>query len=236
MRRGLAVVVLAAVIGLPGALASTAAAAQTCTTSGFWYAPYVGTGITVPSGITCDIVGTTVGGAITVQPGGRLHLGDHANIQGGITSTNAGTDTTSDPLGQGHFDFSAVICNSFIGGTVNFTGSASNVVIGDDEGCGGNRISGAANLKNNTGGVELIGNAPNDANQPYICPIGKCGISGTVVITGNSGSTHDDSGIAVEVFYNKIAGSLNCSGNSGITNDSSPAFVSDAKTGQCATF
>jgi hypothetical protein len=216
---------VAVALGVAGALTSAASAAPNpCSGDGS-----NGGTIIVPSGTTCNLQGSTVG-SVFVQAGGRLISGSGTHITGSVYSSGAGTDTTSDPfaLGAARYNFSIIICNTTIDASINVQGSASNVVIGDDENCGSNKIGGSVNLSNNTGGVEML----NDVGS---CPIGGCGIGGSVTVNNNTGVTHDDPESA-EIGANKIAGSLACSGNAnGVSNDGSPNTVTGARTGQCAT-
>jgi hypothetical protein len=182
----------------------------------------------VPSGVTCEILGSwTVNGSITVQPGGRLLLSnDGALIKGSVNSDRAGSSAPNNPYG---YSFSILICNTHITGSVNVTRATDNVVIGDSEdhnACYSNRVDSSVNLSNNTGGVEL-----NNDPASTGCTVDPCRIAGSVNVNYNTGFAHDDER-AAEVDDNTINGSLNCKGNAGIA-----AFgntVAGVTTGQCA--
>jgi hypothetical protein len=231
MRRILLAVMVAA-LGTAGvALSQSASAATTCTgeMEGAVPGPVI-----VPSGAVCDLEAVVVNGSVTVRPGGVLHVGSGSKIKGNVYSDRGGSsapDTT--PFG---YSFSVLICNTNITGSVTVTRATDEVVIGDDEACGANRLDSSVNLNNNTSGVELI-NAP----TPDACPIkptyGACRIAGSVNLNGNTGETHDDPGFAVEVSDNVITGNgLHCTNNAGVLSDNGNTVTGGAKTGQCAGF
>jgi hypothetical protein len=207
-----------------GVLMSTTpafAATTTCTGTLAGGAPTVTGNVIVPAGGNCNIQGQTVTGNVIVQPGGTLIIGGGSTIQGSVLSSGAGTNTpATNPLtgDSTPLPYSIIICNSTIRGAVSASSSTGEVMVGADEGCGGNTISGSVSLSGNKGGVDVWGNT----------------IGGSVNAMSNSGSTNDDPGTAVEISGNKLAGSLSCSGNTSVATDHGPNTTGGAKTGQCA--
>jgi hypothetical protein len=242
MRRGILFVALT-LVTVGGPLATSASAATTCTDTIYGPTP-IKNSVTVPSGSTCNLQGIKVGGSVTVKPGGRLVIGGTSQVGGAVTAKDAGSDTSTDPIGNGQ-TFSVVICNTKIGGDVRITGSIDRVVVGGGP-CGGNAIGGNVRLSDNTGGVELIGNAPQaDAGSCQIedarPPVGfgldtKCRIQGSVTVKDNSGTTNPPySGPeSAAVGYNRIGGNLACSNNTNGETDIAVSSDSNTKSGQCA--
>jgi hypothetical protein len=107
------------------------------------------------AGSTC-VVGAKITGAIVVPAGASLDL-ESATVTGSVSATGGA---------------SIRICGSSVG-AVTVDGSTGFVVIGDVvDGCAVNTIAGSLTLRNNTGGVQVIGNH----------------VSGTVTTGGNSGA------------------------------------------------
>jgi hypothetical protein len=245
MRRALQGMVAVALLALggvvvPGALADTPI--TVCT--GTIYGPTPIGSVTVPSGNTCDLQGITVKGNVNVDPGGRLVIGGTSTVKGSISSQRAGSDTTTDPMGNGQ-SFSVVICNTHVTGTVTITQATDRVVVGGGP-CGGNALDDAVTLNGNQAGVELVGNAPEAvAGACYIenpIPTGlgvTCRIKGTVNVNNNNGTVNPPyTGESAAVGYNQVGDNLNCKGNvNGVTDISSSSDSNTAggtKTGQCA--
>jgi hypothetical protein len=229
--RKILLAVMVAALGVTGvALGPTASAAFTCT--GYVTHSVAGP-VIVPSGTTCEFDGSSVvvDGSVTVQPGGRFHVGGGATIKGAVYSDRAGHDTSSEYWG----DFSILVCNTHVTGSLTVTRATDSVYIGDDERCGPDRVDGAVTLNGNTAGVTLIG----AANLPNTyCNLSSCGLGSSANVNNNSGSPHDEEettgpGPSAEITYDHIAGSLNCTGNATIENHHNT--VAGAKTGQCAT-
>jgi hypothetical protein len=101
-------------------------------------------GLTVTSGqAVCLSSGATVGGGISVEPGGSLVL-TGAQVNGGVTSRGAA---------------SVSICGSTVSGSVKIAATTGMVSVGDDDaGCAGNRIGALLSLSDNVGGLEVFGN------------------------------------------------------------------------------
>jgi hypothetical protein len=235
-------------VALGGPLVGVASAGKlTCTTA--YYGQTINSNVVVPSGNTCNLQGSRVKGSVTVEPGGRLVVGGTSRVEGSIASKKAGSDTTTDPMGNGQ-SFSVVICNTKVSGDVTITQSIDRVVVGGGP-CGGNAILGAVELTANTGGVELVGNAPQA--ESGACPIEDprppvgfgldtpCRIDGNTKVSNNSGSIdppYSGASESAAVGYNNIGGNLNCVGNAnGVTDiavSSDSNTVAGSKSGQCA--
>ncbi|HET6916197.1 MAG TPA: IPT/TIG domain-containing protein [Acidimicrobiales bacterium] len=137
---------------------------------------------TVHSGqILCLGPGSVVSGTIAVQPGGGL-VASGAKITGNITA-------------QGPVAFQ--VCQSTISNTVSVTGATGLIVIGGPSGgsCAGNTISGTVTLTSNQDGVELDNNY----------------ITGTVKISGTTGSLPAPYSGSVQVVGNSGSGKLSVS-------------------------
>jgi hypothetical protein len=171
--------------------------------------------VVVPSGYTCALGAANVGGNVTVEPGGRLHISGSI-VGGNVTSTNAGTNTAPSPFSP----FSVLICNSKIGGNVTITGSASKVTVGGQN-CAGNLVGGNVVLTGNRV-VALIGNSPN--SQGRSCSLNvRCRIGGNVTVSNNK---------FAHVTFNKIDGDLTCRDNvCGIEEHDN--VVGGVRRGQC---
>jgi len=178
--------------------------------------------LVVPSGVTCNLQGPglVINGNVSVQPGGRLIIGGATQVNGNVTSTGAGTDSTTDTFAVPE-SFSVVICNSTITGSVSISSSASQVLVGGTSagggGCGGNNIGGDVNLTSNRGQVSVSENSGDD------CNIRTCRIGGNVSLTSNKGPTF--------VVNNDIGGNLACTSNGSVTASGNTA---NQKLGQCA--
>ena len=226
---------------------SAAAATFTCTETVFGPSS-IQKSVTVPSGSTCNLQGIRVRGNVTVQPGGRLIIGGTSRVDGFVSARSAGSDTTTDPFGTGQ-TFSVVVCNTRIGSYVDIKGSIDRVIVGGGP-CGGNSINGDVKLRQNTGGVVLVGNAPQA--ESGACTIEQpkppdgfglgvpCGIGGEVQVLDNSGSINPpyDETESAAVGYNNIDEDLICTGNANgvtdITESSDSNIVGGDKVDQCA--
>lgn len=188
-------------------------------------APYLGSTsnpVTQPVGYTQTISGNTGGltvgngqsvlftgkanGNVTVRPGGALTVSG-GTINGALTSSGAKAIT---------------VCRSSVAGGVSVSGTTGFVLIGDagDDGsptCAGNTITGGASLTNNTGGVELGGNAK---------------ISGGVTFNNNTGAGPAVEDAVPEIEANSITGGLTCSANP-VTDDHKPNTVTGTRSGPC---
>jgi hypothetical protein len=222
MRKLLVGLTAAMLISAGGAAFGAAAAPTTTSCTGDLPGSVTGN-VVVPAGGHCNIQGLNVTGNVLVQPGGTLISGSGSMLGGNVVSGGAGS--AWGPFG---YSFSVLICNTTIGGSVSVSKSTDNVIIGDDDDCGSNNIARSVSVTSNTGGVEMSNNPSPDA-----CPIGNCGIGGSVTVVSNTGSTHDDAA-AAEITANRIAGSLICSGNSAMDPDGGNV-VAGTKTGQCAS-
>ncbi|MGW3045516.1 Ig-like domain-containing protein [Kitasatospora sp. NPDC001159] len=154
---------------------------------------------------TC-ILNATIHGSVTAGAGTALFIGN-STIQGSVSSFG------STLVG---------VCGTTVTGSLTATGASRFVVVGDpgDDHCAANQIQSSAQLSNNTGGLEAIGNH----------------IGGTLMVTGNTGTGPFPEDNRPEIEGNTIAGSLACFGNTPPpTNDGHPNTVTGARTGQCST-
>jgi len=170
--------------------------------------------VTVQSGVTC-IGNASVGGGITVSPGGQL-LMINATVNGSVTSDGAGA---------------LAICNSTIGGQVMVRKSTGLVLIGDGgDGtgpCRGNKI----------GGTLLVGGSVADGNTSGV-EVGGNTVSASVTVSGNApnpATVLSPEDASIEVEANHIGAGLSCNQN-GVapTNDGLVNTVTGIRGGQCA--
>lgn len=159
----------------------------------------------VVSGEGLCVNGATVDGAITIRPGGAL-TSTGSTLNGPVISSGARAIT---------------VCTSTLHGGAKVTGTAFMVRIGDDDDtpfCAGNTLKGSIDLENNTGGLELSGNAE----------------SGSVTLIGNQGASPLSEDKTPEVELNTISGALTCTLNvPGVTNGGQ-ANTGHPESGQCA--
>jgi hypothetical protein len=106
---------------------------------------------------TCLGEGARVDGSVMVKPGGALDV-EGASIGGALKAAR----------GAGVIR----VCGSSVGGTLDIKDAGDLVMVGDSgDGCSPNQIGGSMLVKNNTNGVEAIGNTA----------------GGAIVTTGDSG-------------------------------------------------
>ncbi len=107
---------------------------------------------------TCVAAGGVINGSIIVHGGGALDL-EGATVNGSIAANG-----TSGVIR---------VCGSHITASVDIKNETGLVIFGDpgDAACPSNTVGGTFSLKNNTGGVEAIGNT----------------VSGAIITSGNSG-------------------------------------------------
>lgn len=170
--------------------------------------------VSVGSGVTC-IGNASVGGGITVSPGGQL-LMIHATVNGSVTSDGAEA---------------LAICDSTIGGQVMVRKSTGLVLIGDGgDGtgpCKGNKI----------GGTILVGGSVTDGNTSGV-EVGGNTVSASVTVSGNTPDpatvlSPEDAGIEIEA--NHIGAGLSCNQNGVMpVNDGLVNTVTGIRAGQCA--
>jgi uncharacterized repeat protein (TIGR01451 family) len=115
--------------------------------------------LTLGPGSTCIAAGAHVTGSVIVHAGAAVDL-EGATIDGPIDATDAPSAFR--------------LCGSTVGGSVSVSNATGFVLVGDpgDDACPVNTIHGSLSLKNNTHGVEAIGNH----------------VSGAVLASGNSGA------------------------------------------------
>jgi surface antigen len=114
-------------------------------------------GAVVASGASTCILYAQIGGAIIV-PGGTALAVEHSTVGGGIVTNSS---------------HAVQICGSVIGGSVGVSGAHGIVIMGDpgDANCAVNTFKGAVVVRNNTQGIEVIGNK----------------ITGALITSNNSG-------------------------------------------------
>jgi hypothetical protein len=139
--------------------------------------------LTVASGQSVYVApGTTIGGHVTVHPGGLLWV-QGAKINGSLSATGAGA---------------LRLCGSTVNGSTTITGTTGPIVIGDDDGptaCAGNKFGGSVSVTGNSGGVEFDGNT----------------VGGSLTITGDTGTLAPPDTGSVDVAGNKVSGSVKIS-------------------------
>jgi hypothetical protein len=139
----------------------------------------------------CIQAGGTVKGTVTIQSGGSLYMSG-ATIAGSLTSSGATALT---------------FCGASLNSSVSISGSTGPVILGGaaGSGCAGDKIVSTLTLKNNTGGISVVGNT----------------LNGSVSATGNS------QGLTFSA--NKVSGSVGFDSNSGgvtFTNNTVTSSVS----------
>jgi hypothetical protein len=223
MRKTVVAVLAAGLLAATGGVLYTGAAFGATQCTGEIDGPQtIKANLVVPSGSTCNLQGPglVINGDLTVQPGGRLVSGGGTVINGNVSSTQAGTDSTTNPFGPSE-SFSVVMCNTTVKGNTTISQSNSQVLVGGTSagggGCGGNNLGGNVIIQNNLGRVSLSENSASD------CNIGTCGIGGNATVNGNTGPTF--------VLDNAIGGNLACSSNGTMTASGNTA---KNKSGQCA--
>jgi hypothetical protein len=128
--------------------------------------------VIVAKGSTVLLRDADVGGGVIVQPGGALDV-ENSGIAGAVIAQNP----------------SAIrVCASAVNGALSVSRATGFVLIGDngDDGCAPNTIAGALIVRNNTHGLEVIGNR----------------IRGAVIISGDSGNGAFPEDISPEVADN----------------------------------
>jgi hypothetical protein len=160
--------------------------------------------LVIQPGGTTCLQNATVNGAIRVVPGAGLFV-DHSIINGAI-------------LAEAPSFFG--LCASTVKGATSVKHASGFVLVDDpaDDACGGNTITGEVDLQDDHGSVEVAANH----------------ISGSLRITGTSGTGLFAEDTRAEIQANVIGGALECSDNSPApTNDGQPNTVAGAKAGQC---
>jgi hypothetical protein len=175
-------------------------------------------GVTVPAGAVCYIETSTIGGTLTVAPGGFLDELDQTKVGGNaIANSPADFDVNNSTIGgaitvNGTSSGSPniVICNNSVGGAVTLSGIAKEINLGDTDGVavnavapctagGGNKVGGALTFSNNTNAAERIeGNTFGGGGQ----------------VTGNTHPT---------IRNNAFKGALVCSNNGTVTGSGNTA-------------
>jgi hypothetical protein len=158
--------------------------------------------LTVKSGtVYCIQAGGIVKSTVTIQNGGALYM-TGGTISGSFTATGAKALT---------------LCGASLNSTVSISGSTGPVTLGGaaGTGCAADKVVSTLTLKNNTGGISVVGNT----------------LNGSVSATGNSqGLTFSG---------NKVSGSVGFDSNSGgvtFTNNTVTSSVSISNTTGGFTF
>jgi hypothetical protein len=154
---------------------------------------------------TTCLQNATVSGSVQVRPGARVFV-EHSSTTGPIVADA--------PAFFG-------LCDSSVRGSVTVADATGFVLVGDptDDACGGNTIGAGVVLQNNHSGAEVAANH----------------ISGSVSVSGTTGSGPFPEDQGAEIEGNVIGGSLVCSGNNPAPkNDGQPNTVTAARSGQCA--
>jgi hypothetical protein len=218
MRSGLLVAVtVAAVIGaalLTGGQRASASAPILC------FGTITGASITgnleVPSGVICELNGTTVAGNVVVDSNASLVEDSNATIKGSVTGLPGANFIVLEGFVGGALQANGLVAVDLCGATEQGSVTIQNtgfIALGDTDGsCAGNTIRGAVTLLNNGGEVIVNGNT----------------IGGRVVLNGNNV-------FEFELGPNTINGALACSGNSPAPdNEDGTNTVKGARSGQCA--
>ncbi|MDP9117783.1 MAG: Ig-like domain-containing protein, partial [Actinomycetota bacterium] len=138
---------------LPSSSTTPAAVTVTCTAT---ITGLHSGSLVLGAGATC-LSGATVTGSIVVPRGALLDI-ENSTVTGAVIATGSGDIR---------------ICGTAIGASVTIQNAIGFVVVGDlPDGCAPNHIAGSLTLRNNTGGVQAIGNY----------------VGGTVIASGNSGA------------------------------------------------
>lgn len=130
-------------------------------------------GALIASGDSTCVIGTTVNGSINVPAGTSLAV-INSTVTGAISATNSPGAVT--------------VCGSTTGGALDVVNAQGLVIVGDtgDANCAVNTVGGVLMLRNNTHGVEAIGNSVdslinsgNSGPGPY--PGDLTNISGNII-------------------------------------------------------
>ena len=154
--------------------------------------------LTISSGQTCLLNGSTVSGNVT-QTGGSL-TANGSTITGNLQTTGGGTLSINASNVNGDLQVQNIpssagpsqICGTVVGGNLEVHNNGASVEIGSSSPppCAGNTVGGNLQVQNNTGAEPIVGNT----------------VAGNLQAQNNTGPT--------QVFNNNVTKTLQCQGNS----------------------